>query len=331
MATIKDIANKLNISTGTVSKGLNGANDISEALRHQILDTAAELGYTKRGAARPENRKLCIFVENMDYYLEDDFGYDIILGFKQAAFSESWAVEVIPISHLVQERHTYDRFMISQGFSGAFILGFAYDDPWMSFFGNTHIPTVIFDHYLTGNPMVGFVGSDSEEGIGLAVSHLTSLGHSKIAFLSGEETSMISEFRLNAFHGSMKAHGLPLMPGLYAAGSYSTGADDDTVMSLISAGATAIICGSDIIAYSVIRICKEHGISIPDSVSVVGYDDLPASASTIPALTTVRQDRLMIGKSGYYSLYAIIQGVTLSRNLIRPTLVVRNSTSPVTP
>lgn len=328
MATIKDIAKKLNISTGTVSKGLNGARDISEALRHQILDTAAEMGYTKRGATKPENRKLCIFIENMDYYLEDDFGYDIILGFKQAAFNENWAVEVIPVSHLVQERHTYDRFMISQGFSGALILGFAYDDPWMTFFGGTHIPTVLFDHHLTGNPMVGFVGSDSDEGIELAVSHLVSQGHKRIAFLSGDESSMISEFRLSAFKRSMKTHGFSLLPELYASSSYSAGADPDTVLSLINNGATAIMCGSDIIAYSVIRACNALNISIPDDISLVGYDDLPASAATNPALTTIRQDRLMIGKSGYYTLYSIIQGVSLSRNLIRPTLVERNSTSP---
>lgn len=326
MATIKDIAKKLNISTGTVSKGLNGASDISEALRKQILDTAAEMGYTKRGSNKIANRKLCVFVENMDYYLEDDFGYDIILGFKQAAFNENWAVEVVPISHLVQERHTYDRFMISQGFSGSLILGFAYDDPWMESIKSTRIPTVLFDHYITGNPMVGFVGIDNDEGIELALEHLISQGHKKIAFLSGEDTSMVSEFRLTAFKRGLKAHGLSFKPELYAVSSYSVGARPETVLSLINNGATAIMCGSDIIAYSVIRACEEMNISIPGQISLVGYDDLPASEITTPPLTTVRQDRIMIGKSGYFTLYAIIQGVPLSRNFLQPTLTERKST-----
>lgn len=331
MATIKDIAKKLKVSTGTVSKGMNGAPDISEALRRQILDTAAELGYTKRGAEKVENRKFCIFIENMDYYLEDDFGYDIILGFRQAAFQENWAVEVIPVSHLVQERHTYDQFMISQGFSGAMILGFSYDDPWMTCFGSTHIPTVLFDHYLTGNPFVGFVGSDSEEGIELAVAHLASLGHKKIAFLNGDETSQISEFRLNAFKKSMSTHTLPVLQTLYAASSYGIGADRDTVLSLIKNGATAILCGSDLIALSVIRALASTTIRIPQDVSLIGYDDLPFSDSSTPPLTSIRQDRIMIGKSGYYALYAIIQGVPLSRNLLRPTLALRKSTATPSP
>ncbi|MCR5338433.1 MAG: LacI family transcriptional regulator [Lachnospiraceae bacterium] len=327
MATIKDIAKKLNISTGTVSKGLNGATDISEALRHQILDTAAELGYTKRSASKIENRKLCVFIENMDYYLEDDFGYDIILGFKQAAFADNWATEVIPISHLIQQRHTYDRFMISQGFSGALILGFAYDDPWMEALSSTRIPTVLFDHYLPNNPLVGYVSCDNEEGIELAVSHLVSLGHKKIAFLSGEDTSMVSEFRLAAFRKSMKKYGLSLAPELYAVSSYSIGATKETVLSLIDNGASAILCGSDILANSAIRICDEAGVRIPEDVSFVGYDDLPIAATCKPPLTTIRQDRTMIGKLSYYTIHAIIEGVPLSRNLLRPSLVVRKSTA----
>ena len=112
MTTIKDIATKLGVSSGTVSKGLNGADDISESMRNKILETAVEMGYTKKGIHRPDTRKLCIFIENMDYYLEDDFGYDILLGFKQAAFKESWDVEVIPVSHDFQVKRSYDTFMM---------------------------------------------------------------------------------------------------------------------------------------------------------------------------------------------------------------------------
>ncbi len=326
MATIRDIASKLGISQGTVSKGLNGATDISETLRNQILATAAELGYTKRGIGKTENRKLCIFIENMDYYMEDDFGYEIIRGFRQAAYKEQWAVEVVPVSHHTQERYPYDQLMIREGFSGALILGFSYDDPWMEALKKTKLPTVLFDHYVSGNPTVGFVGSDSEEGIDLAIAHLAGLGHKKIAFLSGEETSMISEFRLHAYRKSMKARGLTPAPELYAVSNYSTGADSAMVLSLISAGATAILCGSDLIAYSVIRCCDSEGISIPEDLSLIGYDDLPTSSTTRPPLTTVRQDRSMIGQSGYFALHALIQGVSLSRNLLRPTWEIRKAT-----
>ena len=66
MTTIKDIAERLGVSSGTVSKGLNGAEDISESLREKILETAVEMGYTKKSIHRQDVRKLCIFLQNID-------------------------------------------------------------------------------------------------------------------------------------------------------------------------------------------------------------------------------------------------------------------------
>ena len=71
MATIKDIANKLGVSVSTVSKGLNGASDISDELRQMVLDTAVEMGYSTKRSKKEENRKLCILIENMDYENND--------------------------------------------------------------------------------------------------------------------------------------------------------------------------------------------------------------------------------------------------------------------
>ena len=328
MATIRDIADRLGVSQSTVSKGLNGAHDISETLRQQILDTAVELGYTKRGIEKKQNRKLCIFIENMDYYMDDDFGFDIILGFKQAAFKEKWAVEVIPVSHAFQKKRPYDAFMVGQGFSGSFICGFTLDDPWMKEIQNTKMPTIILDNYLKENPMVGSVGTDSDEGIELAVSHLVSLGHERIAFLNGEEQSMISRFRMAAYEKSLRAHHLSVNPDLVDHSPFDSDIDESIVTRFLECGATAILCGSDSIAYGVLAACKKAGRPVPEQVSVVGYDDLPTSVVSAPPLTTVRQDRIMLGKSSYYILYALINGVSLSRNLLRPTLIQRKSTAP---
>ena len=104
MATIKDIANKLGVSIGTVSKGLNGASDISNELRQLILDTAVEMGYTTKRMKKEENKKLCVFVENIEYESPDHFGYDIILGFKQAAYRDNWSVTVLPLTSEFQQQ-----------------------------------------------------------------------------------------------------------------------------------------------------------------------------------------------------------------------------------
>lgn len=148
MVTIKDIANKLGISLGTVSKGLNGASDISEDLRQQILDTAVEMGYTTKKMKKEEHKKLCLFIENMDYTKPEHFGYDIVLGFKQAAYRDKWDITILPVNPEFQQKEKYDTYMLKNGYSGAFLVGFALQDEWMSQLNYTTVATALFDNFI---------------------------------------------------------------------------------------------------------------------------------------------------------------------------------------
>lgn len=327
MATIKDIAGRLGISIGTVSKGLNGANDVSNDLRQLILDTAVEMGYTTKRMKKEENKKLCIFVENMDYESPSQFGYDIILGFKQAAYRDNWNVTVLPITPAFQKQEKYDTYMLKMGYSGAFLLGFSLQDEWMSQLEHTTIATALFDNYIRKNPHVSYIGTDSLEGIDTAIDHLVSLDHSRIAFLNGSLHSMITDQRQLAFFESMAVHNLPVQESLIANGFYTSESAKEFVASFLKEGATAIVCGSDLIAYGVIGECERLGYRVPEDVSVIGFDDLPASAHTVPPLTTIRQDRLELGKCGFMALHSLMNQVSVSRTLLRPEFILRNSTA----
>lgn len=327
MATVREIAEKLGVSISTVSKGLNGANDISAELRQRILDTAVEMGYVTKRMKKDEHKKLCIFVENMEYGSESQFGYDIILGFRQAAYRDNWHVEVLPISPDFQTKEKYDTFMLKNGYSGAFLVGFALQDEWMNQLENTGIPTALFDNFIRKNPKVTYIGTDSFEGIDTAVEHLTKLGHKKIAFLNGSLHSMITEQRQQAFYESMAAHQLAVEEILVANGYFVEDSAKDFVPSFLENGATAIVCGNDLLAYGTIKECEKCGYRVPEDVSVIGFDDLPLSAYTTPSLTTVRQDRLELGKCGYLALHSLMNHVSVSKTLLRPQFVVRNSTA----
>ena len=97
----------------------------------------------------------------------------------------------------------------------------------------------------------------------------------------------------------------------------------------LKAGATAILCASDVIAAGVLRELSRLGVRVPEEVSVAGFDDLPIAAKVKPALTTVRQDRASLGKSAFLVLDGLLHGVRVSKMLLRPTLVVRASVGPV--
>lgn len=329
MATIKDIANRLGISISTVSKGLNGASDISNDLRQLVLDTAVEMGYSTKRSKKEEFRKLCVFVENMEYETLDSFGYDIVLGFKQNAYRHNWDVTVVPITPEFQESEKYDTYLLKNGYCGAFLIGLALQDEWMKQFRTTTMPTVLFDNYIDGNPNVCYIGTDSYEGIHMAVEHLVNLGHKKIGFINGSLYSLVSDQRQEAFENSMKEFGLPVSDKLMARGYFVADSAKYHVPGFLSEGATAIICGNDLLAQGVIEYCVENNYRIPEDVSVVGFDNIPIAATTEPPLTTISQQRNELGKCAYVILNSLIHHISISKTLLRPQLIERESAARV--
>ena len=175
MPTMEDIAKKVGVSKGTVSKALNGAPDISETLRKTILETAVTLGYTR--ARRGAVRTLCVLIENMDYAKPEDFGYDVIAGFRQMAEPSGYSVRVVDMSKELQRSVSYDTFMLQEGYLGALILGATLNDPWMKEFPTSRTPAVLYDNLILGNPTISTLGVDNNEAIGQAVNALCGMGH----------------------------------------------------------------------------------------------------------------------------------------------------------
>lgn len=326
MVTIKDIATRLGIAPSTVSKGLNDANDISPDLKQLVLDTAIEMGYVTKKMKKETRKRLCVFIENMQYEQDGDFGFDIILGFKQAAIRDKWDISIVPVTPTFQLSEPYDRYMMKNNYHGAFLIGFALKDPWMKQLETTSIPTVLFDNYIKKNPNVAYIGTDSFEGIDIAIDHLTELGHKKIALLNGSPDSMVTINRYEAYISSMQSHNLDIDDKLVAYGYYVEESAKYHVTDLIKHGATAIICGNDLLAIGAIKECQRLHLKVPQDMSIIGFDNLPISMQISPALTTINQDRIDLGKNAYAVLFWLIAKVPVSRSLLRPQLIIRDTT-----
>lgn len=325
MATIKDIANKLGISPGTVSKGLNGASDISESMRQAVLNTAVELGYKPK--SMQYDKKVCIMVENMNYESIDQFGYEIIAGFERAAARKNYEVTIIPTNLTLQTKEQYDTFMLKNGYLGAFLLGFELHDDYVKQLVHTKVPTVLLDNFIADNKHVGYVGTDNYEGIKNAILHLKSLNHQKIAFLNGTKNSMITQKRQDAFLLAMEHANLTPYENLIAYGNFNEDCAKDHVESFLRYGATAILCASDLIASGVMKELNLKNLQVPKDISVVGYDDIPLAKYLTPALTTIRQNRTELGNSAFVLLDSLIHDIHISRIELRPEFVIRDSTS----
>lgn len=328
MATINDIAERLGVSKSTVSKALNNATDISEEMRKKVLETAVEIGYVNRRLQKKE-QKICILVANMDYDTPNQFGHDIVLGFKQMAEPEGWTVDIIPLTKEFQRTTPYGVFMMEHGYQASFVMGFSLLDPWIQEFRTARIPTVLYDNYIKDNPYIASIGCDSQEGFDLAVRHLIKLGHKKIGLISGPLDSYILKARYNAYLSALNKYGLEISESYIGLGYYVAESTKTYIPKLLDQGVTAILFSHDIRAISAITECIDRDIRIPEDLSIIGFDDLPIAAYSEPPLTTIRQDRIALGKCGYYAMNCLLNNVPIGSILLRAPLIVRESTGPV--
>lgn len=327
MATINDIAKILGVSKSTVSKGLNNATDISEDMRIKIIETAAALGYTNKHM-QERNKKLCIIVENIEYNTPNQFGYDIIQGFKQMAEHDGWLVDVLTINKDFQRGIPYNVFMIQNNYVASFILGFTLLDTWMSEFKNSKIPAVLYDNFIKGNPKVASITCDCHDSFDEAVKHLVSLGHKKIGLITGPLESYIIKARYNAYIDALRKYNLEINEDFIGQSYYIADSTKENIQRMYDLGVTAVMFSHDVRAISAITECMDRGIRIPKDMSLIGFDDLPMCAYTEPPLTTIRQDRFALGKAGYYALTCLLDNLPIGSITLRAPLIVRGSTGP---
>lgn len=324
MATMGDIAKRLGVSKGTVSKALSGAADVSETMRKSVVEAAVELGYTRISRAGTSPR-LCVFVENMDYQKEEDFGWDIITGFRKLAEPDGYQVEVVPLTQELQRSIAYDEYMLQESFRGGFFLGLTLSDHWMKEFSSCATPTVLFDNRVSSNPTVTQLGVDSDEGMDLAVSRLKELGHTKIGYLSSALGSYVYQRRYSAFFRALRHNNLDARPELGGYAYRLSECLDRHLPRLLDHGCTAVICSHDLLAHMLLIHCREAGIRVPEELSVIGFDDIPLCRYTSPPLSTIRQDRTQLGKSAFHALYSLMGQTPISTLLLHAELVERGS------
>lgn len=122
MVTITDIARRLGVAISTVSKALNGANDVSESTKALILKTAVEMGYADRKIQKSGVRKVCVFVEREEFLFDNQLEYDLAMGFRTAAVQNGWQADTASYQDLLASQETFDTFLLRHNYAGAFLI-----------------------------------------------------------------------------------------------------------------------------------------------------------------------------------------------------------------
>jgi DNA-binding LacI/PurR family transcriptional regulator len=336
VVTMKDVARAAGVSQSTVSRILNDAPlriPVSRETRERVHAVAAELGYRPHPFARALRGAPTMLLGAVVRDITDIFfgtaiealsiearnrGYSVVLG-----HASQHADEALALTAMLEARQCDAIILLGDFTDEPRLIGDVRDAP---------VPVVALWHgsHLDGFPTVTV---DNAFGIHAALSHLVELGHERIAFVGGESLGDIRE-RQAAYEDFLSERGLP-RPARYVQRVNNTppgGGEAFAALAALSKPPTAIVAATDVLAIGVVYAARSSGLTIPDDLSVVGFDDIPLAASTYPGLTTVRMpvaamvraavERAVGGGSGEP------RAAAGSGQSFQPVLIVRRSTGP---
>lgn len=324
---IRQVAQLAGVSHMTVSRVMNDYPHIKEATRKRVLDVIDELGYRPNQAARAlatqRNRRIGVLVENAV-----SFGPTSTLrSVEFAARTSGYAVSSIALhdgdAATPQEAIEH---LTGQGIDALCVVA-----PRSSSLASIRkisigVPVLIVKP--DRDPTFLTISVDQQQGTILAVDHLVSLGHRDILHLTGPLDWLDARARERAFYQRAKEWGVRQRP--IVIGDWSADFAYDYARGLRELPEyTAVFAANDDTAVGLVHGFSERGFSVPDDISVVGFDDIRLAAHVLPPLTTVHQDFHSLGASVVDMLRAAIEGRDIPHvTRVPSSLVVRGSTAP---
>lgn len=311
MVSMKDIAAACNVSVATVSKALNDQSDIGEKTRELIKNTAKEMGYFPNSQARAlrTNRSFNIgvlFVDKGQSGLTHDYFSEVLDSFKSEVEEKGYDITFINCSKTSQSRLSYLEHSKYRGFDGIVIACIDFNDPEVIELVNSDIPLVTID-YLFNNK--SSVTSNNFSGMQELTSYVVSMGHKKIAYICGDDTS-VTRNRLAAFYQVLENNGIEIPDEYVLQANYRNVKVAEEMTDKLLAmenRPTCIMYSDDYSSLGGYNSIFNHGLKIPDDISICGYDGNTIASQIEPKLTTLRQDTRKIGKVAAEKLISLIE------------------------
>lgn len=328
MTTIYDIAKKIGMSPTTVSKALNNYSDVSAKTKEKVLRVSKEMGYVPNLTARSlkTNRSYLVgvmFSENIGIGLEHQYFSVVLENFRKKM--GAFGYDTIFINKTIGEQEVgYLEHCKYRNVDGVFVITADGDDIDINTFNESHIKCITTDMFIEGLPVVL---SENVQGAKDAVEYLYSKGHRKIGHITGPLNTIAGGERHKGFCEQLKELELANTEYIEEARQFTYDDGYAAVNRLLNRVGeehpTALLVSADIMAMGVIDALKEKGLSIPDDISIIGFDDLEMIRYVTPKLTTIRQNKEMLGMKIAESLYRLINGEELGAVVSRiPVMLI---------
>jgi len=312
LKTIYDIAKATGFSPTTVSKVFNNYRDVSAKTRQIILAAAQEMAYTPNSHARTLTTKRSwtlgiLFIEPTGFGLKHPFFGGVIEGFKEAAVSKGYDLMFIS-KDIGGKRNSYLQHCRMRAVEGVVVIQSDGSDPNLVQLLGSAIPCVLLDAEFA---KAGTVSSDNEDGGRQAVHYLQKLGHRKIAHIAGGADTFAGSPRKRGYERALAEGKLALNPDyvIHASNDYSVDSGYKAMTRLLELEdrPTAVFAAGDNLAIGAMQAIREKGLTVPDDISVVGFDDIETARYLTPALTTVHQDMVQLGHQAADMVIAAIE------------------------
>ena len=331
MVTLKHIADELGISINTASRALNAKPDVSPATRERVVETARRMSYVPNGLARSlikgRTRTVGLVIDDVSNPI---FGM-LIRGAEDTARSQGYSVILSNTDGSGDLESQAVRILRSKRVDGMLIHPMQVSYDHLMELKAAGIPLVLLNRHIDALD-VDYVINNNLSGAYQAVTHLLSLGHRRIAHVTGPlQISSVQE-RLAGYRKGLEEVGLPFDRDLVVHGRLDMEEGYRATEALLGQHPeiTAFFLYSDLLAIGALKALRCRGYRVPEDVSLVGYDDIVFAELLEVPLTTVRQPIYEIGRRGMEVLLELVQEPEAERIrqhvVLEPQLVVRRST-----
>ena len=325
--TIRDVAREAGVSVATVSRVINDSGPVSEDTRRRIREIASRMRYVPDSAARSliTRRSTTIGVLLPDLYGE--FFSEVIRGIDQTAQRSGYHLLVSGSHNDKREIEAAIRTMRGR-VDGLIVMSPEVDTGALVSNIPASTPVVLLNCLV--DDKFDSVTTDNFGGAHAMVRHLVTLGHRRIAFITGPDRNYDAADRLRGYRAAIRDTGAELDDALECAGDFTEAAGHRAAQEILtlSPRATAIFAANDSMAIGALSALREGGIRVPDDMAVAGFDDIPIARYMSPPLTTVHVSISEMGERGVQMLLGAVDGKNQHQKqqvTLPTTLVIRQS------
>jgi len=329
---IRDVAKRAKVSTATVSRTVNQVSTVDAQLAKRVWKAIEELGYYPNRQARAlvsgRSRVFGLIVSE----ITNPFFPEIVQTFETLAVENNYEILLTSTIHDPKRMELAVRRMIERRVDGVAVLTFGMEEELLEHLRFRNLPLVFVDVGPKA-PRVSNIRVDYSHGIRQAVQHLAAMRHERIGFVAGPLQLRSSQARETAFEESMREIGLPVRSEFIVQGNHRLEGGKLALQKLydLKERPTALLCSNDMTAIGVMRQAYEFGVSVPQQLSVVGFDDTRMADFMIPPLTTIQMSQKELARLAFNALFEETKRQDPNPNgteyVLKTQLVLRNSTA----